>query len=465
MLALQPVSAPLRGRHVWLLGLTLVAWAIHRPGVFAHDSLISWYDEHRGFFDSYQPPFLGVLWNLLDKLGSGASLLIVLSLTMFSSASYLIARTVWRGAGALVATAGVLLLPQVFSQLSIINKETIGGNALLLAAGLLIRWGRSARGTPLLLAAAALAGFAVLTRYQFAIAVLPLFATCLAYHSARLTGWAHRVRDFGRSAALATLGFVAVIALAATAMTQFYSINWGASLSAARRYHVQYELAALIHADPSQPLPILEAGGANVAAIREEASASYTPDTNIPLFRAFFGLFEGVPTAAIERQVDALADARPGTLTRHHLFGFLALLAVERVCWPVQDRILVPRPGQEEQTWAEAVGLSALQSSPATTLLRARLFPAKTFLFRPVVYLGLAAVMLGVALVFRRSLGVAREVVPLCGSGIVYLLSFVSITPSCDFRYAYWLVVTTIFAALVFLGTLPRTLRGALSRR
>ena len=429
--------------------LASAAWLVHRPGVFATDSLTSWYEGHVGAFTSNQQPLLGVLWALFDRIGSGASSLILLSCLLFTVATYLILRRFAQPVAALATTAVVLILPPIFSQLTIINKETIGGNALLLGVALLMHQQRDRRW--LLAAVGAIAAFAVLIRYQFAVAIAVVFVIACVQDAWRAPG--RRLRAFAGTAFGLGVPLLAAAALVTVAIGTTNRVDWSGPFDTSRRWMLEFELAALLASRSNAALDVLAESGADVDAIRAYAVSRYTPDSNVPLF-PMDKLFAPVATPELARQVAVLSEAQPGRILEHRLRAFAALLGLRDVCWPIQKRIITPAPDSAEGEFAATVGLARLQPALATTLYQSRYFPANTFLFRPIVYLAIALFCTAVTLVSRR-LRSGQELLLLSASGPVYALSFVLMAPSCDFRYSYWPVITaTISAAALALALL-----------
>lgn len=337
-------STRLFGEGALVLLISVLYWTIHTPGVFANDSLESWYEGHVGVFQSNQQPLLGALWALLDRLGAGSGGIVMISILLFVTGTYLILRTSFGTIATAVTTIIILALPQIFSQLSIINKETSGGNALLLAAALLLRLRQHRRNVMLLLLAGALAAFAFLMRYQYVVAIVPVFAIQLYRYACTAAAWRDRFRRLAAATAQACAGFFAACAITVALLAINFSVDWGAPFATNLRLQLGYELAALIAHDANAPLDILKADGVDLAALRVRAVADYTPAVNTTLY-PMLALLDPAPTSDLARQVSALSQLEPGALSRHHLAVFAELLGLDKVCWPIQSRIIAITPG------------------------------------------------------------------------------------------------------------------------
>jgi hypothetical protein len=455
-------AAPASIEGVLVFGLAVAAWMVHQPGVFATDSLISWYEGTTGRFTSNQQPLLGVLWALLDRTGNGASALVFLSCLMFTSAAYLILRSFAGALAAWSATALILVFPPVFAQLSVINKETIGGNALLLSVALLMLRVEGRERGALSVLAGALAAVSVLIRYQFVVAIGAVVIVVAVQEVWRGQDRAGVVRRFFMLPLRFGLSFSAALILIILCISRTQSVDWAAPFESNYRLQLQFELAALIASRPDIPLDVLAESGADAQAIGSYAALHYDPNTNVSVF-PMAPLLKNVPNPALARQISALSEAQPGRLSQHHWQTFISLLGLQDVCWPVQKKILRPVADSEQGDMAAKVGLSRLEPSISTTVFESRLFPANTVLFRPVVYL-FPSICLLLAAIGGRTLRPFGIPLILPASAVVYELSFAPIAAACDFRYSYWLVIAaTISTTSLALRLLQRRPTKAVS--
>jgi hypothetical protein len=443
-----------------VLGFAALLWVVDRPGVFAYDSMQQWYEGHIGRFDSNQPPALGFLWNQLAVLGESASVLIGLSCLSFVAGVYLVARYCFRPTTALVVLAAVALFPPVFSQIAIINKESVSCHLLLLGFGLVLQARRHGGNRLLCVLAAATTAVAVMIRYQYVVVAAVLYVAYLALQLAR------RPVGLGvllRRAIVWTGVFALCVAGLATWIAASATVDWYGPFTQNLRFQRDYELSALVARATAPKLPEIAAAGVDPVGLISAMRRDYTPRSNVPIGEVD-RLLAPVSNEVIARQTAALVRQQPYGLLRHRLAAFSWLLGLHEVCWPVQKQIIRPAVGTPERLWADSVGAGALQDSVASQMFRSRWFPVNNVLFRPIAYVVLAGGVLAwcVSTASRRARWGILAGLPF--SGLVYAASFAMITPSCDFRYLYWTVLsTTLSLAIVLMpgaGQLVRKLAG-----
>ena len=432
---------------------SIFLWWLFSPGVFAYDSILSLSEGHTGSFVSNQPPMLGYMWNLLDCIGSGASMLILLSVAGFVSGSYLIFRRVFSGVHSLLLVILVTLFPPVFTQLGIINKETIASNFILPAFGCFIYFNQVNRKFILVTACSVLLALSVLVRYQYIIVICVLFSFVVIVFALTEKRWKKPKFFFGWVSIC--VGSFALFVFLFVALVSFTSrVNWFAPFSLNWRLQLEYDLAALMANYPgaaseySRTLTLK----VNSNALAAVAKAEYSPSTNVTL-RRFHRLVGGLSTSELSRAVDQLSIKEPHALFRHRAEAYAAFLGLKKVCWPVQKRIPPLDPEADDPALFRSVMRlhNFSESIASRTVFQSKWLPANTFLFRPISYVILSIIMLAI-MYFRDVL--RKEIlwiVSLPVSAFVYTLSFAPIVPSCDFRYSYWLLVTSIILATIML--------------
>lgn len=434
-----------------VLGLATLLWMVDRPGVFAFDSMLQWYEGHVGQFDSNQPPALGFLWNQLAGLGEAASLLVGLSCLSFCVGVYLIARYYCRPRISLAILAAVALFPPVFAQIATINKESISSHLLVLGFGLVLQARRQGGSQRLCMLAAATAAVAVMVRYQYVVVAAALYIVCLPpLRDARQRGGV--LRDLLRPAVAWIGAFVACVAMLAIWIDASAAVDWQASFTKNFRLLREYELSALVARATAPDLSELAAAGIDPSQAIEAMRRGYTPESNVPLFKVVT-LLAPVPTEMIAHQTATLARQQPGNgLLTHRLATFSRLLGLHGVCWPVQKQIIRPPLGTPERQWADTVGASNLPDSIASKIFRSRLFPVNNILFKPILYLFIAGALLLWFISTASCRTTWRLLAGLPFSGLVYAVTFVMITPSCDFRYLYWTVLSATLSVAIVLA-------------
>jgi hypothetical protein len=429
-------------------------WVVDRPGVFAVDSMLQWYEGYVGRFASNHPPALGFLWNQLAAVGEPASLLVGLSCLSFCAGAYLIARFHSGPKASMAILTTVALFPPVFAQGATINKETISCHLLVLGFGLALHARR--RGTswwPSMFAAAT-AAVAVMIRYQYVVAAAALYVACLLPRPD--TGRWGLLRALVRPVVVWTGIFASFVAALAIWIEVSATVDWQAPFTINLRQQREYELSALVARAKTPPeLSELAAAGVDVSQVIAAMRRDYTPLSNVPALKEIVPLLASVPTEVIAQQVVTLSHEQPNVLLAHRIATFSRLLGLYDVCWPVQKQIIRPPLGTPERLWADTVGASNLPDSIASRIFNSRWFPVNNLFFRPILYLVISS---GLLLWFASTTSRRITWGLLAGlpfSGLVYAATFAMITPSCDFRYLYWTVLSaTLAVAIVFSGVL-----------
>lgn len=153
------------------------------------------------------------------------------------------------------------------------------------------------------------------------------------------------------------------------------------------------------------------------------------------------------------QQWQELALAEPGIFIQTRVMAFIRLLGIggpARECWPLT---VVGFLGQPEHMW-QALGGAALREAYAATLLRSRIFPADTLLFRPITYGVLSFALVGFWLWRRESTSPA--IVALTASAWFYWLTFAPFNADCEVRYSYFSCAAILFALLATAGAALR---------
>jgi hypothetical protein len=440
--------------------LAALLWIVDRPGVFAYDSMLQWYEGHVGRFDSNEPPALGFLWSRLEAIGEAASLLVGLSCLLFCAGVYLIARFHCGPRTSMVVLAAVALFPPVCTQVATLNKESPSCHLLALSFGLALLARRQGTNRWLCVLAAATAAVAVMIRYQYIAAAVALYVVCLL----------PRPDGARRGALRPAVVWTGCFAGFAAALTIWISVSvtvdWQAPFTKNLRLQREYELSALVAQAASPDLTELAAAGVDPSQLVQVMRSDYTPASNVPALTRVAPLLASVPTEVIAHQVMTLSNEHPNGILEHRLATFSRLLGLYDVCWPVQKQLIRPPPGTPERLWADTVGASNLPDSIASRIFNSRWFPVNNLLFRPILYIVVSG---GLLLWFATA--PARRIAwgLLAGlpfSGLVYAATFALITPSCDFRYLYWTVLSaTLSVAIVLARVLTEAPNGSLMPR
>jgi len=445
------------GRRGILCGLAAAAGialtiACYYPGYVTSDPVDQLSQARKGIFSDWHPPVMGWVWGRFDRVVPGPAGMLLLHNVLFWGALALVADTSIEGCGGLAAATvlGVGLLPPVFALLGTIWKDVGLAAALLLAFALLLRADRQSSKIALLLALPPLFyGFAV--RHNAVVAVAPL-SVWFGLLLARLCGLGSRRKALAATAAAAAL-------LAGFAGLRGW-VTYGV-LRARRTYPVQqiliHDLAAVSIATRSYQLPefLSEAGQPSTV---EELEDVYSPDLIDPLFCCddtvprFYILSDAGRFDLLLRTWLRVIPRNPKAYLPHRARAFKRQFGIggPEVCFPFQQgsdpnalRITF-QPGRLNQ-WMTAF-MSWFKNG---------------ILFRGWFYLLGAASGLGLAV---RSEGVRRRAsVALAASGLAYAGAYFFVGTTCDFRMAWWTVVSTLALPVVLAGSYPeRTGQGGM---
>jgi hypothetical protein len=163
-----------------------------------------------------------------------------------------------------------------------------------------------------------------------------------------------------------------------------------------------------------------------------------------------YELVANLTTQVITAQWLDVISAAPAAFAASRVERFAISLGLGRVygCSPLD---FVGFSGTPPDKW-QALGGPGLHEAYVTHLLRSRVFPAGTFLFRPATYL-FASIALLIVIIFTD-----RADVPLVGGLIVaawiYWLTFLPLPVACEVRYSYFSCVAVMFALAAW--CLPR---------
>ncbi len=202
------------------------------------------------------------------------------------------------------------------------------------------------------------------------------------------------------------------------------------------RYSLLYDIAAVLSAAPDTPMAIFADHRIDLDMLRARARNNYTPYNGDPL-----GIGVGATDEPAGTMYEPVADlttqvitaqwldviwAAPAAFVASRLERFAIFLGLGRVygCSPLD---FVGFSGTPPDKW-QALGGPGLHEAYVTHLLRSRVFPAGTFLFRPVTYL-LASIALMVVLISHQRGGCAAGRRPYYWC--VDLLAYLSATTGC----------------------------------
>lgn len=452
---------------IWLSVALLLT--MFYPGAMSIDSYTQLLQARSGYFGDWHPPFMAWLWRRADAVVAGPALMLVAQIGLFLIALMVFARAALDcgGRGRKLFVLCTLWVPPISGIIGVVWKDVWMSCLLLLGCGfaLSIRHGRDARTRYLhfLASAGALLG-ALLFRHNAVFAALPV----LVYSAWELRGTDAVLR---RGGVALGAGVVAITVLLGVT-------TWvNSALTTQREYPLQslllFDIAGIsvltARADlfdgSASRLPEVMRGRRSVSI--EALRASYYPSTWTPLV-----FVSGSPLAvtASETEVEELASlwkkaviGAPRAYVAHRESVFRELIGAHGGPLFAPVYFGIPTSSPDYAVVSKTFEIEPGEAGAVQRLLRDGFaFSATLVIYRPWFWLGLNAVLIGVAAVVSSH---RAALVAVGMSGLLYELAFFFIAPSADFRYSHWLVLSTwaLLAALVA-ETLRKPTRKQVSR-
>jgi len=412
-----------------VLGFGITLWVFY-PGVMTYDARYVYGDIWRHSLGDWQSPVMGVLWGLVDPIAPGSGSIFLVTAAVYWLGFWTLAFALLRRsfARALLLLLLALMSP-AFVLLGVIWRDILFGAAWLLAAALCFSVAERKGGWRLAAQAIALGliVFGVLLR-QNAVIAAPLLA---AY-----TIWPERFH-WKRVAIFylpAALGFYLLIPA------------------------VYYGLLDAKRQNPLHSILVYDLGGVTHFARENQFPTTWTPEQTEKLTSSCYRPTEWniywtyEPCDFVMQKLEAeklfgspaLPKAWVAAVTSHplaylqHRFSFF-----DNFLWGGENVALWPREldDPKQLIYQDRPAFQALVS------IHDALKP--TVIFRAGTWL---AVSLFLALLAwrRRDEPVGAFMLCVCGSGAIYMLTFLPVGVASDFRYAYWAVLASL-AGLVTL--------------
>jgi hypothetical protein len=414
-----------------ILGYGLTLWTFY-PGIMTYDAKFVYDDIGKGTLGDWQSPVMVWLWGVIDPIAFGAGSMFLLTATLywlgFALPSFALAARGRRGALLLPILA---LMPPALAFVGIIWRDVLLAACWLLASGIgFAVTERSPRiRLPAQLFALALVAIGVLLRPN-ALLAAPILAAYLIWPSQF---------SLRRTAVLfvpAVLGFFAIVQL----------VYYGA-LGATRQH-------------PLQSIMIFDLGGISHFAKENQYPVDWSAPQNEMLLNSCYQPIQwdiywrlepcSFVMGTIEREqhlfgTSAIPKAWLSAVLRHPLaymqhrmdFMWNFLAADNLTMWlaDVDHPMRQVLPGRKP--FAALVSIhDALKGTPA---------------FRVGSWL-LACIVLCWFAWRRADTSGGAFVLGVCGSAVIYVLSFLFIGVASDFRYGYWAVLAAIVGAVMVIS-------------
>jgi hypothetical protein len=408
-------------------GFVLTLYVFY-PGIMTFDARYVYQDIAKGFFGDWQSPVMTYLWSRLDPIAPGPASLLLLTAALYWSAFGLLALTMARRSPRLALLLPLLALsPPAFIFVGIIWRDVLFAIAWLLAAastfamaghGWKVRAPAQAVGLVLL-------AFGVLLRPN-ALAAAPVLAAYILWPSH--FSW-KRTAILYLPMALGLYGLVQVIyydVLGATRQQPLHSI-------------MVFDLGGISHFAKDNRFP----GSWSAEETRLITEGCYKPIawdiywTQEPC-KFVMARLEGDKLFGTPELADAwksAVTAHPIAYLQHRLTFMRAFLAdASLTMWTMDlDDTSKTVFSDNPQLMALKTLHDALKPTP--------LFRAGTWLLLDVVLCFFAW--------HRRDTSAGAFVIGICGSAVVYMMTFFAIGVATDFRYALWAVLAGLAGAVV----------------
>lgn len=407
----------------------LLTLALFYPGIMNYDARYVYQDGLKGFYGDWQSPVMTWLWRTIDPAAPGPSGMFLLIAVLYWCAIGTLATALARRSLALaVALTLLALTPPLLGFVGVIWRDVLMGAAWLLAAAMMFAAaGRTKRLALVQAAACALVIFGVLLRPN-ALAAAPLLVTYILWP---------RDFSFKRTALL----FVPImIALYALMNLVYYGV-----LDATRQHPLHsiamFDLGGVTYFSGENAFPVTW----SASEMQDLRTRCYDPSywnvywngdckfvmRKIEDEQNLFG------TPVVSRAwVDAIVK-HPLAYIQHRLSFFATFLLDAHLGMWTTDIEHPPKTVFADRTAFQAFKSlhDLVQPTP--------LFRIGTWF---VACLALCAVAWP-----RRAVAEGAFVLSVCGSGALYVLSYLPLGVASEFRYAYWAVLASAAGLVVAL--------------
>lgn len=407
------------------------------PGQMTQDSFDHLRETRAKLYSDAHPPSINLIWRVLDYIIAGPFLMFVLQSVMFVVGLYHLFRRTFAPRRAAWVTFAVYIFPPVMVPMAVIWKDCLMVGFLVLGAVGLLSERRTAKvwGLVALL-------WATAVRYNALGATLPLVVLLFEWRPGM-----HWLKRYALSTAVWLAITLAAFGLNAK-VTDREMHYWQSSLAL---YDIVGTLAHVDEDLPDAELQRLLAGTEllKTERIHETIRAVYTPrdffpivnDPKLTMWNVPINGYEPAPQSqrdAISRAYRETLTTYPGAYAAHRLDVIVQVLGVySRRAGAVSKREFYSPQMQHEM--GLSTGWSRLQHKLTYWM---KWLSYHTPLFVPFVYFVVTLFLLPLAL--RR-----REILAFLLSGLSMEGTLLFLAHSNDYRYSHWMVICTIFSAIV----------------
>ncbi|MDQ8730269.1 hypothetical protein [Bradyrhizobium sp. LHD-71] len=399
------------------------------PGIMNYDARYVYLDSLKSFYGDWQSPVMTWLWKTIDPIAPGAASMFLLIATLYWLGIGTLSFTLARRSRVLAAALPLLALtPPLFALVGVIWRDVLMASCWLLAAALVFATDRKEGRIVAQAVALGLITLGVLIRPN-ALAAAPLL---IAY-----AVWPRQF-NWRRTALLfvpAMLGLYALMQL----------VYYG-TLGAARQ-------------NPLHSIAVFDLGGITYFSGQNQFPATWSPDETAALQGRCYdpsywnGYWNGDCKFVMAKLEHEQKIFGTGTLTR----AWVEAVAAHPIAY-LQHRLAFFRTflfDSQLAMWTLNIDdppKTVFADRPAFTALKIihdRLQP--TPLFRIGTWL-LVSILLCALAWRRRTTSDGAFVIGVCGSAVVYILSYLPLGVAAEYRYGYWTVLASAAGAMVVLA-------------
>jgi hypothetical protein len=429
----EPADQPARPWRPWPELLTLAGFGltliVFYPGVMNYDARYVYLDGQKGFYGDWQSPVMTWIWKVIDPVAPGAASMFLLIATLYWLGIFVLSRALARRSLAIAATLPLLALtPPLFAFVGMIWRDVLMAACWLLAVAMVFAaTGRSRRMIVAQIVAGVLIALGVLLRPN-AVAAAPLLITYIAWP---------RGFSFKRTA----LAFVPLmIALAALVQLVYYGV-FNATRQNPLHSIIVFDLGGITHFSGANPFPVTWTPD-EMERLRSNcydpiAWNNYWNGHCKFVMQKVEHEYKLFGTPALSRAwLNGILD-HPTAYIKHRLvFAGTFLFGTHLGMWTA-DIEHPPKSVFEDRRAFTALRKlhDSLQGTPA---------------FQMITWL-VACVFLCVAAWRTRTTPEGAFTLATCGSGVLYVLSFLPLGVACEFRYVYWAVLASAAGLVVVL--------------
>jgi hypothetical protein len=427
----MPGSPEMRARlaiaFIALAGFAFTLWLFY-PGILTFDAYYIYQDMQKHAYGDWQSPAMLAFWMLIDPIAPGTGSILLLTAALYWFAFALIACVIATRSPWLAILLPFLgFMPPAFVLLGVIWRDILFGVCWLLAAGLVFAVARS-RWTlriPIQIVALVLFGFGFLLRPN-ALAAAPIFAVYLLWPT----------KFTIKRAALAYVPLA--VALFALVQVVYYGV-----------FHAERQ-------HPLHSIMVFDLGGISHFSGKNVFPGNWTPEQERLIVSGCYKpiawdiYWTQEPCLFVMGELEseklfgtsAISSAWLRAVGRHPLAYLEHRFSVEWQFLAGKNLVLWTRDldDPDKIIFADKPRLMALKTKN-DALNDTPLFRAGTWL--------LLNLLLCVVMWRRRDTVAGAFVLGACGSGAVYVLSFLAVGVSTDLRYGYWAVLAALAAAVV----------------